>query len=207
MPAEMTGLTNVGRIQAKHAAETLARAFYEYPLLKYYYPDNKKREKITYYFVASSVFSGTRYGEVYTTSVNMEGVAVWVSSERYPKSMMDSIRSIPLSISYGLFRHGVYKMKAVGDHIDSVKERLAPARHMFLQTLGVDPNHQGKGYAGKLLKPMLARLDEEKIPCYLETLDEKNVRLYEHFGFKPLDESVIPGTPLKSWAMLREPGI
>ena len=206
MPTDMTGLISISKAEAKQGAEVLARAFFNYPLLKYFYPDNLKREKITYYFVASSVFSATRYGEVYTTSINMEGVAVWVLSDRYPRSMMDSIRSIPLSISYGLFRHGVYKMKAVGDHIDSVKERLAPPRHMFLQTLGVDPQHQGKGYAGKLMKPMLARLDEDKVPCYLETLDEKNVGLYEHFGFKLIDESVIPGTPLTSWAMLREPG-
>lgn len=206
MPTDMIGLISVSKAEAKQAAETLARAFFQYPLLKYFYPDDNKREKIAYYFVASSVFSGTRYGEVYTTSVNMEGVAVWVLSDQYPKTMLDSIRAIPLSISYGLFSNGVYKMKSVGDHIDSVKARLAPARHMFLQTLGVDPQHQGKGYAGKLLKPKLASLDEDKLPCYLETLDEKNVGLYERFGFKLLDESVIPGTPLKSWAMLREPG-
>ena len=40
----------------------------------------------------------------------------------------------------------------------------------------------------------------------METLDEKNVSLYEHYDFKLLEESVIPGTPLTNWAMLREPG-
>ena len=204
MPTMMTDLLRISRPEAKQAAGALAKAFFEYPLLKYYYPADAKRKKITYYFVASSVFSGTKSGEVYSTSINMEGVAVWISSDQYPRSMMDSIRSIPLSISYGLFRHGIYKMKGVGDYIDSVKERLAPARHMFLQTLGVDPEHQGKGYAGKLLTPMLTRLDEEQMPCYLETLDEKNVGLYQHFGFKLVDETEIPGTPLTNWAMLRE---
>jgi hypothetical protein len=53
---------------------------------------------------------------------------------------------------------------------------------------------------------MLARLDEEKVPCYLETLDGKNVGIYECFGFTLIDESAIQGTPLTSWAMLREPG-
>ena len=205
MLTDMTSLISVSVGEGKQAAQTLARAFFNYPLLKYYYPNDEKRKKIAYYFIASSVFSGIKSGMVYTTSIKMEGVAVWVSSDRYPKSMLDSIRSIPLSISFGLFSNGIYKMKAVGDHIDSVKARLAPARHMFLQTLGVDPIHQGKGYAGKLLTPMLIRLDEDKLPCYLETLDEKNVGLYEHFGFKLLDESAIPGTPLRNWAMLREP--
>ena len=95
-------------------------------------------------------------------------------------------------------------MKPVGDYIDAVHQRLAPFRHGFLQTIGVDPQFQGKGYAGRLLKPMLTRMDKEGLPCYLETLDEKNVPLYEHFGFRVLDESVIPGTELTSWAMLRE---
>jgi hypothetical protein len=132
MPTDMTGLISISRAEGKQAAETLARAFHDYPLLKYYFPDSSKREKITYYFIASSVFSATRYGEVYATSVNMEGVAVWVLSDRYPKSIIDGIRAIPLSISFGLFWHGVYRLKAVGDHIEAVKARLAPARHMFL---------------------------------------------------------------------------
>jgi hypothetical protein len=53
---------------------------------------------------------------------------------------------------------------------------------------------------------MLDRLDEKKMSCYLETLDEKNVSLYEHLGFTLIEESNIPETPLVSWAMLREHG-
>jgi hypothetical protein len=51
---------------------------------------------------------------------------------------------------------------------------------------------------------VLARVDEEGLPCYLETLEEKNVRLYEHFGFKMIEKSAIPETGLTNWAMLRE---
>jgi len=72
-----------------------------------------------------------------------------------------------------------------------------------LQVIGVDPQFQGKGYAGKLLEPMLARIDEEGLSCYLETQDEADVRLYEHFGFKVIEKSTIPETNLTNWAMLR----
>ena len=202
----MTSLVNVTSSEARPAAEALARAFCDYPLLKYYYPDNLKREKIAYCFFASAVYMGIRSGEVYATSIDMEGVAVWMLSDQYPKSTIESLRSIPFSVACGLFRHGIYKMKVVGDHLDSVKKRLAPPEHMFLQTIGVEPEHRGKGLAGKLINPMLVRLDEGKLPCYLDTLDGKNVGIYEHFGFKLLDESVVPGTELTSWAMLREAG-
>ena len=184
----MTDLVKVTRSEAMPAAEALAKAFAEYPMLKYYYPERKKREKITRYFFAGAVYSGIRFGEVYATSDNMEG---------------DILRSTPLSVTAGLFKHGVYKMKTVGDFIDSVKSRLAPPKHMFLQTIGVVPENSGKGFAGKLIRPLLLRLDKEKLPCYLETLDGSNVGLYEHFGFKLIEESIIPGTELTNWAMLR----
>ena len=95
-------------------------------------------------------------------------------------------------------------MRQLGEYIDAVHQRLSPFRHWFLQVIGVDPQFQGKGYAGKLLKPMLARIDEEGLSCYLETLDEHNVALYEHFTFKVIDKSTIPGTNLTNWAILRE---
>jgi len=197
MAINMAGLVKIASAEAKPAAKTLTKAFYDYP-------NNAKREKIAHYFFTSAIYSGIRSGEVYATSNHMEGVIIWVRSDRYPKSLIENLRLIPFSVTCGLFRHGVYKMKSVGDHLDAMKEKLAPKRHMFLQTIGVDPEQRGKGFAGGLITPMLARLDEEKLPCYLETLDGKNVGLYEHFGFKLLDESAIPGTELTNWAMLRE---
>ena len=95
-------------------------------------------------------------------------------------------------------------MRYTGEYIDTVHKRLAPFKHWFLQTIGVDPQFKGKGYAGKLLHAMFTRIDEEGLPCYLETLDETNVRLYEHFGFKVIEKSTIPETKLTNWAMLRE---
>lgn len=83
-------------------------------------------------------------------------------------------------------------------------KRLAPFKHWFLQAIGVDPQSKGKGYAGKLLHPMFARIDEEGLPCYLETLDETNVPLYEHFGFRMAEKSAIPETKLTNRAMLRK---
>lgn len=51
---------------------------------------------------------------------------------------------------------------------------------------------------------MFARIDREGLPCYLETQDEQNVPLYQHFGFKVVNKSTIPETKLTNWAMLRE---
>jgi ribosomal protein S18 acetylase RimI-like enzyme len=72
---------------------------------------------------------------------------------------------------------------------------------MFLWIIGVRPEFQESGFSSRLIKPMLSRLSDEKVPCFLETHDEKNVSLYQHLGFDIVDESMIPGTSLKHWAM------
>jgi hypothetical protein len=51
---------------------------------------------------------------------------------------------------------------------------------------------------------MLSKIDKEHLPVYLETADEKNVPVYEHFGFKIVDKSIVPEENLTNWAMLRE---
>ena len=54
---------------------------------------------------------------------------------------------------------------------------------------------------------MLSNIDEEGLPCYLETEGEKNVSMYQHFGFEVVDEFVVPNTQDKLVAMLRQPKI
>jgi len=203
MVADLNGLVRLTKAQVKPAAEMMARVFQNYPLLQYYFPDELERKKIASYFVSVAVFSGIRYGEIYATSPNLEGVAVWFPPGNYPVTIWKLVRSVPLSVIFGFGRHGGGRMRQLNEYIDAVHRRLAPFKHWFLQVIGVDPQFQGKGYAGKLLEPMLARIDEEDLPCYLETFDEHNVSFYEHFGFKVIEKSTIPETDFTNWAMLR----
>jgi len=46
--------------------------------------------------------------------------------------------------------------------------------------------------------------DEVKLPIYLETETESNVRLYERFGFKKLEQMNLPVINQPMWAMIRE---
>jgi ribosomal protein S18 acetylase RimI-like enzyme len=71
--------------------------------------------------------------------------------------------------------------------------------------VAVDPPHQGKGLARRLLTATFARLDREALPCFLETQSEDNVAIYEKYGFAVVEEGTIPETDVRHWAMLREP--
>jgi hypothetical protein len=46
--------------------------------------------------------------------------------------------------------------------------------------------------------------EEKNHPCYLETHDEENVEIYKKYGFKVMEEEVIPGTNIMQFSMLKE---
>lgn len=82
-------------------------------------------------------------------------------------------------------------------------KRHTPFRHWYLQLLGVDPGHQGQGYATALVNPMLARFDREGLPCCLDTMNGDNVAFYERFGFRVAAKSLVPKTQIGLWLMAR----
>jgi len=204
MGTELNHLIQLNESHIEPAAAILVRAFQNYPLLQGSFSDESQRNKVAPYFFRYSLYYGIQYGKTYATTPNLEGVAVWIPSEKFPVTFWRAVRSVPLSVILGFGRAGGGRMKYAGEYVDTIHKRFAPFKHWFLQTIGVDPQFQGKGYAGELLRPMFARMDKEGLPCYLETLDKRNISLYEHFGFKVVEKTSIPKTSLTSWAMLRE---
>ncbi len=74
MSDDTDGLIRLNMSNAKPAVEVLVRAFQNYPLLQYYFPNEAEREKISSYFLSFAVNTGISYGEVYATSPNLEGI-------------------------------------------------------------------------------------------------------------------------------------
>lgn len=147
---------------------------------------------------------GLRYGEVYATSPNFEGVAIWVKSPKDHMTMWRSFRSGGLSYYVKVGRKAIRIQMSADEFITSIRKRVAPSHYWNLKLIGVDPAFQGKGFGGILLKAMLKQIDQESLPCYLETENDKNISFYQHCGFEVRDKSQIPDTKVSNWALLRE---
>jgi GNAT superfamily N-acetyltransferase len=78
----------------------------------------------------------------------------------------------------------------------------APARCLVI--LDTEQAAQGRGLGSALLARMLARVDADGMPAYLESSNERNVALYGRHGFEFTREVAIPGGP-RIWPMWREP--
>ncbi|HAS05196.1 MAG TPA: hypothetical protein DCR71_05555, partial [Dehalococcoidia bacterium] len=150
-----------------------------------------------------SLYYGLRYGLAYTTSEKCEGGAIWMPPGKAKLSILGFLLSggiIPI-IKMGL--KAELKMLPLDKFMEEKHKKLAPFPHWYLALLGVDPQYQKQGFAGKLMRPMLEKFDHENIPCYLETDSEKNYLMYQHFGFEIIDEFILPKADIRLWAMLR----
>jgi ribosomal protein S18 acetylase RimI-like enzyme len=76
--------------------------------------------------------------------------------------------------------------------------------HWYLFILGTEPAAQGQGLGSALLAHMLARVDTDGLPVYLESSNERNLALYGRHGFEVTSEVALPGGP-RIWPMWREP--
>lgn len=65
-----------------------------------------------------------------------------------------------------------------------------------LETVGVDPAHQGTGLGTAVTSKGLAMIDQRGGPVALETSDERNVRFYQRLGFIAAATTTIPGGPI-----------
>ena len=192
--------------QIEPASQVLARAFVDDPELVPLVPEPKKRIELLRSLFRMSLDHAIKHGEVYAVSPKIEGVAVWLPSGIPEITLWQMLRSGGPGL---LFRVGwklMWKMKKDETFAARLRKRLAPTPHCYLAVLGVDPKFQGKGYASRLLKPMLKKLDVGEMPCYVETSTEEYVPLYKHFGFKVVHEAEMPGSGSRMWAMVREKG-
>ena len=191
--------------QRDAGAAVLGRAFAEYELLRYYFPDEAQRRAIASTFVFIGLSVCLKYGEAFASSAKLEGVAGWLPPGKAPFGIWQVIRSVPLPVVLRFGRQGANRLRSFGAYVDKLHRKLVPYPHWYLQVIGVDPAYHGQGFSSRLIRPVLERIDEERMPCFLETNTVKNAAIYRRFGFEVISEDKLPGTEVTTFAMLRKP--
>jgi GNAT superfamily N-acetyltransferase len=198
-PLRKTELEGAGRV--------FREAFWNDPFFSYIMGGERYDRAALASMHRFTVMYGLLYGKVCATSENLEGVALWLPPGATHMGAWRSIRAGVLSVGTAgrlSVKCAFYRrLMAYGGYSAGIHERIAPFPHWYLLAMGVADAHRGKGFAGRLLRPVLEHLDAEGLPCYLETHNPANPALYEHFGFTVAFEGRLPGSDMPHWAMLR----
>ena len=78
--------------------------------------------------------------------------------------------------------------------------------HWLLDQLAVEPDAQGRGIGGALVRHAINRAEADGLPLFLETATTGNLALYRRFGFQLMAEGDAPGGGPHVWFMRRDPG-
>jgi len=183
-----------------------ARAFRDTPHIAYFFPDMPRRERDSIVLFEMRIRYGLLCGEVHATSENLEGIAVWLPSDRAAMTLWRQIRSGGTRLYRTVGSEAVTRMTHVAEHNDQLQRENVEGRNWFLSILAVDPAHQHQGHATRLVGRMITRLDRERLACYAETTEPDVVPFYERLGFEAGAESTVPGTDLTVCPLVRRPG-
>jgi ribosomal protein S18 acetylase RimI-like enzyme len=187
------------------ASEMLTKSFFHDSKLCSVIPDEAERRERARHLFEFEIRYGLNYGMVYTTSPSLEGLAVWLPSEKSEITFWRAFRSGGMRLQGGLGKENMQRLMAFSDAVDRLHKKHAPNKHCYLFFIGIDPGFQGRKMASRLIRPVLGRLDHLGMPCYLNTQNEKNIPIYQHFGFDIVEQLVLPGTEILHTGMLRKP--
>ena len=202
---KISGLCGLKRSDFNLAIDRLNEAFDEDPCIKYLIGSDSYDYKRAKNLHKYSLNIGLLYGSILTTSDLLEGISIWLPPTRVEVTNWMFIRAGGLSLVRTVRKDFIQIAKKFGDYSLKIHHRNISVPHWYLLSIGIGKEFQGKGFSGKMLKPVFNYFDRAEYPCYLETHNPKNIAYYEHFGFTLVEEGILPDSEKKHYAMLRMP--
>lgn len=199
------GLIELPRDFIEPAVRMYDRTFFDDPQTVYFAPDEAVRRQAIPHVFRLLIRYTKLYGRAQATSQRLEGLACWLPLPRARMRPWSLIRAGALALRSRVGRDVRDRLHRAQEYAGRIHHRVVPGPHWYLVIMGVDPEFQGQGWAGALLRPMLARLDELGRPCFLETHRAENVSFYRRFGFEVAETGALPDSDVPHWAMLRWP--
>jgi GNAT superfamily N-acetyltransferase len=190
------------------AGKVLADAFRRDPIWNKICEGESDIEKRFRAIFEVSVRHGLKYGEVYATSEDLEGVVAWVPGKYADMTAWQLIRSGAMGAVIRIGLNAAKKMGSVYKPVIEYRhEHMAGRTFLYLLVVGVTTELQGKGFGRKLIGAATEKSDREGLPLYVGAGTEENVKMYEHFGFRLLKKITLPIVDLPEWEMVRKPQV
>jgi GNAT superfamily N-acetyltransferase len=181
-------------------AAVLAGAFSDDPVFVWTIPDAERRATVLpgLFALFADVYQPIRASQVTVASGTVTGAALWAApgtqavSEENADAFASSVERVCGADTGRLF-----------DVVGLLEEQHPDRDCYYLNLIGVDPVHRGRGLGSTLLAAALRRCDAEASPAYLEATSPHNRRLYARHGFEVVGEITLPAGP-SLWPMWRD---
>jgi|HubBroStandDraft_1064217.scaffolds.fasta_scaffold00058_66 hypothetical protein len=186
-----SGARPVGTADRPAIGAMLARAFHDDPVMVYMFPEPaERRRKLPRLF--ELLFAGNLPLGGCDVTEGGETASLWRPPGKVQIPLWTRLVNTPAILAIYGFAGTSRAMRLLG-----VMERHHPREpHWYLMLIGTEPQKQGRGFAGIVLRHRLAQIDAARLPAYLEASKPENVPIYASVGFEQCGELSIPGGPV-----------
>lgn len=200
---EIENFYKMGKDDIENFAECASLAYKDYPLFKYI-TKGKNNHKVIKTIISSSIYSMKNKVVGFSIKKNADAVVLFAPPKYTGSKTMPFLLGGGIKLMFIAPPSTFLRLLRYENHAMKLKKTYTNHDCWYLYNITVKPQFQNNGYCSKLLKPMFEYFDRTGQDCYLETHNEDNIKLYEHFGFRLLETSEIPKTNVKHYSMLRK---
>jgi ribosomal protein S18 acetylase RimI-like enzyme len=189
------------------AADFLARACADHPLLPYLVPVRALRTRQALAEAALTLIDfGEHCGEVDVTAGRLDGLAIWLTPGTSWTAPARRARTVRLAAALGLGPDGFMRCLRLAFHLERIGHRLLPVPHRELLLVAVHPDRRDRGIEEALLRVGLARADAACLPVATVCYRAAPVLFYLKHGFQAFAEGDLPGGGPRYWLLSRPAG-
>ncbi len=199
----ITSVEQLSVVHAEQAVVVLADSFARYPVMQHIIGSagedyDSRLRKLMRFFVAARY---CRDEPVLAVSEHEQAVAVALLTSPFQPEAPSSLAKHRESLWQELGQAARSRYESLGEFWQKF---TIPEPHYHLNMIGVMKSHAGSGYGRLLLDAVHERSagDPASTGVSLNTEDEINVALYEHFGYE-IQGHVGAAEDLETWVMYR----
>jgi GNAT superfamily N-acetyltransferase len=177
------------------AITTMTLAFADDPVARWCWRDTQRYLEAFPVFVRA--FAGNAFPAGSAFQINAcAGAALWLPPGVGPDEL--AVAKVIETMVPDELREPLFMMLEQMGHYHPERQ------HWYLPLIGVQPMHQGSGLGSVLMRPILQRCDEQRLPAYLESTNPRNIPFYERLGFRRVGRVQVGTSPVIV-PMVREP--
>ena len=136
-------------------------------------------------------------------SKDANSVLIYIPPRSKEPSLIDYIKAGGMKMLFKFGIRRIVRLTRFNIEIEQVAKRYRAANDGYLMAFAMRLNKQGQHYGKPLITALLNHLDASGESCYLETLEAKNITLYQHFSFQLEGQTDSKMGNLKLFAMRR----
>lgn len=167
----------------QHFATTLADGFSQYNMFKHVCYGTYNHDMMRLFWEVSLAILPDN-AICIADSKDANSVLIYIPPKSKEPSLLDYIKAggVKMFFKFGIRR--IVRLTRFNIEIAQIAKRYRAANDGYLMTFATCHDKQGQHYGKPLITALLNHLDASGESCYLETLEAKNIALYEHFSFQ-----------------------